>query len=79
MLGEISAQPQLILFSFKPDGTGAFVNFIIVTDPSYIEIRFNNIKNNLGKNERNTGLDFAGSVMQGKIIRFSCFGFEQLF
>ena len=71
-------QPQLILFSFKPDGAGAFVNFIIVTDPSYIEIRFNNIKNNLGKNEINTGLDFAGSVMQGKIISFSCFGFEQL-
>ena len=59
-------QPQLILLWSKLDGNGVFVNFLIITDPSYIETRFKNVKDNLGKNEINTGLNFAGSVIQGK-------------
>ena len=29
------------------------------------ETRFNNVNNNLGKDQKNTGLNFAGSVMKG--------------
>ena len=61
----VKKQPQLILLWFKPDGNGTFVNFLIVTHPSYIETRFNNVNNNLGKDQKNTGLNFAGSVLKG--------------
>ena len=49
----------------KPDGNGTFVDFLIVMNPSYIETRLTNVLNNLGKDQKNSGLNFAGSVMQG--------------
>ena len=72
----ISEYPQLILPRSKPDGNGTFVNFLIVTESSYIETRFKNVNNNLGKNEKYTGLNFAGSVMQGKSINNFYHNFE---
>ena len=49
----------------KPDGNGTFVDFLIVMNPSYIETGLTNVLNNLGKDQKNSGLNFAGSVMQG--------------
>ena len=49
----------------RPDGNGTFVNFLVVMNPSYIETRLTNVLNNLGKDQKNSGLNFAGSVMQG--------------
>ena len=69
-MGKINVHPQLILLHFKPDGKGTFVNFLIVTEPSYMETRFINVNNNLGKNEKYTGLNFAGSIMRGKIMNY---------
>ena len=66
MKTSIDIQPQLILIQYKPDGNGIFVDFLIVIDSLYTETRFKSVNNNLGKDQRNSGLDLAASYMQGK-------------
>ena len=66
---KIDIQSRLNLLKSKADGSGTFVNFLIVTNPSYVETRFNNVNNKLGMDQKNTGLNFAGSVMKGKSIQ----------
>ena len=62
--------PQLILFPFKPDITtsGTFVDFLVVFSQSYMLTRLNDVNNNLGKDQENSGINFVGSRMQGKSI-----------
>ena len=66
MMGEISAQPQLILLWFKPDGNSTFVDFLIVVNPSYTENRMKSVNNKLGKDQKNSGLNLAPSFVEGK-------------
>ena len=75
---KIDIQSRLNLLKFKADGSGTFVNFLIVTNPSYVETRFNNVNNKLGMDQKNTGLNFAGSVMKGKSINHFYHDFENL-
>ena len=65
-LGELKT--QLILHQFKPDKNtgGSFVDFMIVVDPEYIMKALKVASNNLGKNQRNSGIDFVSAVIQGK-------------
>ena len=67
---KVNIEPQLILFWFKPDENtnGTFVDFIIVIDPSYTEARLKNVNNNLGKDEKNSGIDFSGVLIHGETI-----------
>ena len=64
----IIVEPQLILLRFKPEGNGTFVNFLIVIKSSYTETRLKSVNNNLGKDQRNSGLNLVASFMQGKSI-----------
>ena len=61
-------KPQLIIFQFKPDGNRTFVDFLIVINPTFTEKRFKNVVNNLGKDQKNSGLDMAPSFIQGDCI-----------
>ena len=67
---KINLKPQLILLQFKPYGTtsSTLVDFLVVITPSYIETRLSNVNNNLGKDEENSGINFAGSLLHGKSI-----------
>ena len=60
--------PQLILFQLKPDGNRTFVDFLIIINPSYMESKFKNVVNKLGKDQKNSGLDLAPSFVQGNCI-----------
>ena len=44
------------------------VDFIILVHGSYIIEAFKVANNNLGKNQRNSGLNFKSSVIKGKRI-----------
>ena len=63
-------EPQLILPPYKPDITtsGTFVDFLVVFSQSYMLTRLNDVNNNLGKDQENSGINFVGSRMQGKSI-----------
>ena len=76
MLGEISAQPQLILFQLKPDGNSTFIDFLIVVNPSYTITRLKNVNNKLGKDQKNSGLNLAPSFVEGKSMRLIDNDFE---
>ena len=61
----------LILHKFKQNGkTGeTIVDFTIIIDPSYINEALKVANNNLGKNQKNSGLNFLSSVIKGKRIQ----------
>ena len=45
------------------------MDFLVVINPSYTETRLKQVNDNLGMDQKNTGLNFAGSVMKGKSIQ----------
>ena len=63
---------QLILLEIKDDeiSGGSFVDFITVIDPSYIITALKTANDDLGKNQKNSGIDFVSAVMKGKINYF---------
>ena len=60
----------LILHKFKQNRkTGeTIVDFTIIIDPSYINEALRVANNNLGENQKNSGLNFLSSVIKGKRI-----------
>ena len=77
-LVKIDNQPKFILLKFQPNGDRTFVDFLIVMNPSYMATRLKNVNNKLGMDQKNTGLNFAGSVMKGKSINHFYHDFENL-
>ena len=44
------------------------MDFLVVFSQSYMLTRLNDVNNNLGKDQENSGINFVGSRMQGKSI-----------
>ena len=55
----------------KPDGNGTFVDFLIIINPSYTETRLKQVNNNLGIDQKNSGLNLVPSFMEGNgLLKF---------
>ena len=63
---------KLILLEIKADeiSGGSFVDFITVIDPSYIITALKTANDDLGENQKNSGINFVSAVMQGKKTYF---------
>ena len=77
-LEKISLHPQLILLYLKPDGNGTFVDFLIIINPSYTETRLKQVNNNLGIDQKNSGLNLVPSFMKGNGLLKFCHDFKIL-